>query len=165
MNIRTAVLCAAVCCAAMVTVASPSGAALEASGPGVTVTLQGVRLTGNGAGLIVRNGAELQARRVSVDAAGTVGVTVSNPATIVALEEMVVADCEGRGVSVQWGAEVSLASIRLRNNLEYGLVAASDLEIKPGDVLVIEQTPASWTRTLIARILQFQVNFGINPIR
>lgn len=40
-----------------------------------------------------------------------------------------------------------------------GLVEASGLEIKPGDVIAIEHSPASWTRTLLAEVLQLQIGF------
>ena len=41
-----------------------------------------------------------------------------------------------------------------------GLVSASMLQIKPGDVIVVGYTPASWTRALIREIFEVQVVFG-----
>jgi len=41
-----------------------------------------------------------------------------------------------------------------------GLVTASSLQIKPGDVIVVGQTAASWTRTLIRELFRVQVIFG-----
>ena len=40
-----------------------------------------------------------------------------------------------------------------------GLVESSGLPIKPGDVIVVQQTPATWTRTLLAQITRVQVGF------
>ena len=40
-----------------------------------------------------------------------------------------------------------------------GLVKSSSLPIKPGDVIVIEHTAASWTRSLLAQIVDLQ--FGV----
>lgn len=42
------------------------------------------------------------------------------------------------------------------------LVAASGLRIKPGDVVVVEHTPASWTRSLLAQILRIQFGFFVD---
>lgn len=44
----------------------------------------------------------------------------------------------------------------------YGLVVASDLAIKPGDVIVVEHTTASWTRALIAEIFRIQFGFFVD---
>ena len=46
-----------------------------------------------------------------------------------------------------------------------GLVQSSKLPIKPGDVIVIEHTAASWTRSLLSQIvnLQFGVYAGSRP--
>jgi len=41
-----------------------------------------------------------------------------------------------------------------------GLVTASTLEIKPGDVIVVGHTAASWTRSLIRELFRVQVIFG-----
>ena len=41
-----------------------------------------------------------------------------------------------------------------------GLVSASMLQIKPGDVIVVGQTAASWTRSLIRELFRVQVIFG-----
>ena len=41
-----------------------------------------------------------------------------------------------------------------------GLVTASTLEIKPGDVIVVGHTAASWTRALIRELFRVQVIFG-----
>ena len=41
-----------------------------------------------------------------------------------------------------------------------GLVTASALEIKPGDVIVVGHTAASWTRSLIRELFRVQVIFG-----
>jgi protein involved in polysaccharide export with SLBB domain len=41
-----------------------------------------------------------------------------------------------------------------------GLVTASTLEIKPGDVIVVGHTVASWTRSLIRELFRVQVIFG-----
>jgi len=43
-----------------------------------------------------------------------------------------------------------------------GLAQASALEIKPGDVIVVEHTAASWTRSLLAQILRIQLGFFID---
>lgn len=43
-----------------------------------------------------------------------------------------------------------------------GLVEASALRIKPGDVIVVEHTPASWTRSLFAQILRIQFGFFVD---
>lgn len=40
-----------------------------------------------------------------------------------------------------------------------GLVASSAMPIKPGDVIAIQHTPGSWTRSFMAEI--FRINFGI----
>ncbi len=40
-----------------------------------------------------------------------------------------------------------------------GLVQASGLKIKPGDVIAVQHTPASWTRSFMAEI--FRINFGV----
>jgi polysaccharide export outer membrane protein len=44
-----------------------------------------------------------------------------------------------------------------------GLVQSSGLRIKPGDVIVIGHTTASWTRALIAEVLRFNVGFYVDP--
>jgi len=41
-----------------------------------------------------------------------------------------------------------------------GLVTASALQIKPGDVIVVGQTVASWTRSLVRELFRVQVIFG-----
>ncbi|HZL99407.1 MAG TPA: polysaccharide biosynthesis/export family protein [Planctomycetota bacterium] len=41
-----------------------------------------------------------------------------------------------------------------------GLVYSSNLQIKPGDVIVVGHTAASWTRALIREIFRVQVIFG-----
>jgi hypothetical protein len=41
-----------------------------------------------------------------------------------------------------------------------GLVTASMLQIKPGDVIVVGHTAASWTRELLREIFRVQVVFG-----
>jgi protein involved in polysaccharide export with SLBB domain len=43
-----------------------------------------------------------------------------------------------------------------------GLVEASALPIKPGDVIVIEHTAASWTRSLLGQILRIQFGFFVD---
>ncbi len=43
-----------------------------------------------------------------------------------------------------------------------GLVAASALQIKPGDVIAVEHTAASWTRSLIAQIVRVQFGFFVD---
>lgn len=40
-----------------------------------------------------------------------------------------------------------------------GLVDASALKIKPGDVIAVEHTPLTWTRSLLAEILHIQFDF------
>ena len=40
-----------------------------------------------------------------------------------------------------------------------GLVQSSNLTIKPGDVIVVQQTPATWTRTLLVQITRIQIGF------
>ena len=40
-----------------------------------------------------------------------------------------------------------------------GLVASSSEPIKPGDVIVLEHTTITWTRTLLSEILQFQFGY------
>ena len=44
------------------------------------------------------------------------------------------------------------------------LIKASAVQIHPGDVIAVEHTTGSWTRSLIAEIFQLQVNFFFNPI-
>ena len=43
-----------------------------------------------------------------------------------------------------------------------GLVEASALAIKPGDVIVVEHTPASWTRSLLAQVLNIQLGYFVD---
>lgn len=43
-----------------------------------------------------------------------------------------------------------------------GLTDSSALRIKPGDVIVVEHTPASWTRSLFAQILRIQFGFFVD---
>ncbi len=43
-----------------------------------------------------------------------------------------------------------------------GLTDSSALRIKPGDVIVVEHTPASWTRSLFAQILRIQLGFFVD---
>lgn len=43
-----------------------------------------------------------------------------------------------------------------------GLTAASLLPIKPGDVISLEQTPGTWTRSLLAQILRIQFGFFVD---
>lgn len=45
-----------------------------------------------------------------------------------------------------------------------GQVKASGVEIRPGDVIAVDHTVGSWTRTLIATVLRLQVNFFIDPL-
>ncbi len=40
-----------------------------------------------------------------------------------------------------------------------GMVESSGLAIKPGDVIVVQQTPATWTRSLLAQITRIQIGF------
>jgi protein involved in polysaccharide export with SLBB domain len=47
-------------------------------------------------------------------------------------------------------------TFRIRGN---DLVRSSALEIKPGDVIVVGQTPATWTRTLLVQITRIQIGF------
>jgi protein involved in polysaccharide export with SLBB domain len=44
-----------------------------------------------------------------------------------------------------------------------GLVESSGLAIKPGDVIVVEHTPVTWTRSLLAQILTIQFNLFYDP--
>lgn len=44
-----------------------------------------------------------------------------------------------------------------------GLVQASGLRIKPGDVVVVEHTAASWSRSVLAQILRIQFGLFIDP--
>lgn len=44
-----------------------------------------------------------------------------------------------------------------------GLVQSSGLRIKPGDVVVVEHTAASWTRSVLAQVLRFQFGLFIDP--
>lgn len=46
-----------------------------------------------------------------------------------------------------------------------GLAQASDVEIRPGDVVAVEHTTGTWTRSLIAAVFRAQVNFLVDPIR
>ncbi len=41
---------------------------------------------------------------------------------------------------------------------------ASQLEIRPGDVISVDHTTGSWTRSLIAAVLRLQVNFFVDPL-
>jgi protein involved in polysaccharide export with SLBB domain len=41
-----------------------------------------------------------------------------------------------------------------------GLVTASALQIKPGDVIVVGHTAASWTRSLVRELFRVQVVYG-----
>ena len=43
------------------------------------------------------------------------------------------------------------------------LVRASSLRIKPGDVIAVQHTIGSWTRSLLAQVLRFQVGFFVQP--
>ncbi len=43
-----------------------------------------------------------------------------------------------------------------------GLAASSGLRIKPGDVIVVEHTAASWTRSLLGQILRVQFGFFVD---
>ena len=43
-----------------------------------------------------------------------------------------------------------------------GLTESSALRIKPGDVIVVEHTAASWTRSLLAQILRVQFGFFVD---
>ncbi len=43
-----------------------------------------------------------------------------------------------------------------------GLIESSALRIKPGDVIVVEHTAASWTRSLFAQILRIQFGFFVD---
>jgi protein involved in polysaccharide export with SLBB domain len=45
-----------------------------------------------------------------------------------------------------------------------GLVESSVLPIKPGDVIVVEHTPVTWTRSLLAQILTIQFNLFYDPL-
>jgi hypothetical protein len=40
------------------------------------------------------------------------------------------------------------------------LVTASALQIKPGDVIVVGHTAASWTRSLVRELFRVQVVYG-----
>jgi polysaccharide export outer membrane protein len=44
-----------------------------------------------------------------------------------------------------------------------GLVQSSNLRIKPGDVIVIEHTAATWTRSVFAQVLRIQFGLFIDP--
>lgn len=44
-----------------------------------------------------------------------------------------------------------------------GLVQSSGLRIKPGDVVVVEHTAASWSRSVLAQILRIQFGLFIDP--
>lgn len=44
-----------------------------------------------------------------------------------------------------------------------GLVQSSALRIKPGDVVVVEHTAASWSRSVLAQILRIQFGLFIDP--
>lgn len=52
--------------------------------------------------------------------------------------------------------EILPATFEIRGD---GLVEASDLAIKPGDVIVVNHTAATWTRTLLAEVVNLQ--FGL----
>ena len=43
-----------------------------------------------------------------------------------------------------------------------GLAQSSMLKIKPGDVIVVQHTVASWTRSLMAEILRIQFGFFLD---
>ena len=43
-----------------------------------------------------------------------------------------------------------------------GLTTSSALRIKAGDVIVVEHTAASWTRSLFAQILRIQFGFFVD---
>jgi hypothetical protein len=45
------------------------------------------------------------------------------------------------------------------------LVRASSVAIRPGDVIAVEHTAGSWTRTLIATVFRAQVNFFVDPLQ
>jgi len=51
--------------------------------------------------------------------------------------------------------QILAATFEIKGN---GLVSASTLEIKPGDVIAIEHTAVSWTRSFAASVLR--INFG-----
>ncbi|MEQ1634666.1 MAG: polysaccharide biosynthesis/export family protein [Planctomycetota bacterium] len=44
-----------------------------------------------------------------------------------------------------------------------GLVQSSGLRIKPGDVIVIEHTAATWSRSLLAQVLRIQFGLFVDP--
>ena len=52
--------------------------------------------------------------------------------------------------------EILPATFEIRGD---GLVEASDLAIKPGDVIVVNHTAATWTRTILAEVVNLQ--FGV----
>ncbi len=43
------------------------------------------------------------------------------------------------------------------------LVQASSIEIRPGDVIAVQHTVGSWTRSLLAAVTRMQVNFLVDP--
>lgn len=45
------------------------------------------------------------------------------------------------------------------------LVQASAVEVRPGDVVAVEHTAMSWTRSLVAAVFRVQVNFLVDPTR
>lgn len=44
-----------------------------------------------------------------------------------------------------------------------GAAKAAMLEVRPGDVVSVDHTAASWTRSLIANVFRAQVNFFVDP--
>lgn len=63
------------------------------------------------------------------------------------------ADADGRIIPVTFGISGT------------ELVSASGLAIRPGDVIAVEHTPGSWTRSLIATVFRAQLNFLVDPTR
>jgi polysaccharide export outer membrane protein len=53
--------------------------------------------------------------------------------------------------------EILPATFEIQGN---GLVTASTLQVKPGDVIVVGHTAASWTRALVRELFRVQVIFG-----
>ena len=45
-----------------------------------------------------------------------------------------------------------------------GLVRASSVSIRAGDVIAVQHTAGSWTRALLAKVLRLQVNFLVDPL-
>ncbi len=45
------------------------------------------------------------------------------------------------------------------------LVQSSGMSVKAGDVIVVEHTAMSWSRSLLAQVLRLQVNFFVDPIK